>query len=110
MNLKLLISCYLKIYEHLKKIDSVDSISKFYLNFDSIFKVVKSRMMGMPPDPKLEEKLTNMKERVSNEIDFDEDFERKINVLIDFSNGKYHNQFNNRILIAMVEKKKIENS
>ncbi|KAK8878640.1 hypothetical protein M9Y10_005420 [Tritrichomonas musculus] len=91
--------------EVFNEIDQIDTRGKFFMNFNSIFQVVKSRMMGMEANPKIEEKLVNMKNRIlADNAEFDPDFERKMNVLIDFSKGKYSNVFNNDILTAMANK------
>ncbi|KAK8835984.1 hypothetical protein M9Y10_040181 [Tritrichomonas musculus] len=88
--------------EAFKQIDQIDTRGKFFMNFNSIFRVVKSRMMGMNANPLIEEKLVNMKNRIiSDSEEFDPDFERKIYFLIDFSRGKYSNVFNNDILATL---------
>ena len=64
--------------EAFKQIDQIDTRGKFFMNFNSIFRVVKSRMMGMNANPLIEEKLVNMKNRIiSDNEEFDPDFERK---------------------------------
>ena len=88
--------------EAFKQIDQIDTRGKFFMNFNSIFRVVKSRMMGMNANPLIEEKIVNMKNRImSDSEEFDPDFERKIYFLIDFSRGKYSNVFNNDILATL---------
>lgn len=88
--------------EAFKQIDQIDTRGKFFMNFNSILRVVKSRMMGINANPLIEEKLVNMKNRIiSDNEEFDPDFEKKINVLIDFSQGTYSNVFNNDTLATL---------
>ena len=85
------------------RLDAIDTLSKFEENFDSLFKVIKSKMMGKGPNKDLENQLLEIKAKITERGESNPDFERKINALIKMSTGAIKTIFNNKDITAMLK-------
>lgn len=87
------------------KLDSIDSLVKFEANFDSLFKVIKIKMMGKGSNEELATQLIELQRKIeeNEEEETPSDFNRKIKMLIRMANGRIRGIFDNKRIAAILK-------